>query len=63
MNDLHPKVKAGAIAGILATVLTALAGTVGAGEPPWVAVLLTAIASLLAGYATPSTAGATDGDK
>lgn len=53
-KDVHVKVKASAIAGVVATTLTALASTAGAGEPPWVAALFTLLAAVVAGYATPT---------
>lgn len=51
---IHPKVRWAAYAGTVAAVLTALAGSLGASEPAWVASLLTAVAGLLAGYHAPA---------
>lgn len=54
MNVLHPKVKWAAVASVAVAVLTALAGSLGASAPAWVASLLTAAAGALAGWQAPS---------
>ncbi len=54
MKNIHIKVKAGALAGALCAVLTALEPTVGVSSPAWASSLLTAIVGFLAAYATPA---------
>lgn len=50
---IHPKVRWAALAGIAATVLTALAGATGLGLSPVLAAVLTTVATFLAGYRAP----------
>lgn len=51
---VHPKVRWAAVASAVAACLTALAGSLGATEPAWVASLLTGVAAALAGFHAPA---------
>ena len=51
---VHPKVRWAAVASIVAAACTALAGSLGASEPAWVASMLTGVAAALAGFQAPA---------
>lgn len=57
---IHIKVRWAAAASVVAAVCTALAGSLGASAPGWLASVLTGVAAVLAGYAAPSGLDAQD---